>query len=247
MRHVIVVATIGLLVACTETGTGAPPTSGASTRPVGSITPGPTASFSPSLEPVAIPPGTPASFEEDLEAGDVPPHALVPVGSSAAGIWYADTAAGETVLVAYAIPGTDPFRKERGLVVWRRFAEDPPWRPVYGIRDPPARGVLQVGALVGDATGDGSDDALTFEGIGGSGACGTWRVLDLAANLEVFKEKTCDASIDLSPDPIGLVVREAVYEEGDAHCCPSAFRTTVLVYEDTADQWSIDSDTVRPT
>ena len=31
---------------------------------------------------------------------------------------------------------------------------------------------------LGEATGDGSDDALVFEGTGGSGACGTTLLLD---------------------------------------------------------------------
>ena len=44
--------------------------------------------------------------------------------------------------------------------------------------------------------------------------CGTWRVIDLAANAAVFTKKTCDTTIDLSSDPPGLVVREAVFAPG---------------------------------
>ena len=45
---------------------------------------------------------------------------------------------------------------------------------------------------------------ITFEDTGGSGGCGTWRVLDLAANADVFTKKACDTTIELSPDPVGL-------------------------------------------
>ena len=117
--------------------------------------------------------------------------------------------------------------------MWRRFPGEPePWRPVFGLLDPPERGVIELHAIIGDATGDGSPDALTFENTGGSGVCGTWRVIDLAANAAVFTRKTCDTTIDLSSDPPGLVVREAVFAPGDAHCCPSSTKTSVLTFDE---------------
>ncbi len=100
--------------------------------------------------------------------------------------------------------------------------------------------------VIGDATGDGSPDALTFEDTGGSGVCGTWRVIDLAANAAVFTRKTCDTTIDLSSDPPGLVVREAVFAPGDAHCCPSSTKTSVLTF-DEATGWTVVSSTEQPT
>ena len=224
--------------------------SGGSSSPISmsptSEPPTTTSSPTPTVEPVRVPPNTPSSFDQDLDGTDLPPAELVPSNGTATGAWVAETAAGQTVVVSYAVPSSDPLRVEQGLVVWRRFDVDPPWRPVYGIRDRPEAGVLRVDARIGDATGDGSDDALTFEETGGSGACGTWSVIDLAANMQVFERKTCDTMIDLSSAPAGLVVVASVYEQGDAHCCPSGVRTTVLVYGGLPDAWRVDSTTVSP-
>jgi len=226
------------------------PTGAASTPPASaSPTASPSASPSPGggVEPVNVPTGTPASFDEDLDPSDVPAEALIPPGTTVTDVWTTETAAGSTILVAFVDPGTDPFRLEHGLVVWRRFAGEPePWRPVFGLLDPPERGVIEMRAIIGDATGDGSPDALTFEDTGGSGACGTWRVIDLAANAAVFTRKTCDTTIDLSSDPPGLVVREAVFAPGDAHCCPSSTKTSVLTF-DAATGWTVESTIEQPT
>ena len=48
----------------------------------------------------------------------------------------------------------------------------------------------------------------------------------------MFTKKTCDTTIDLSTDPPGLVVREAVFAPGDAHCCPSSTKTSVLTFDE---------------
>ena len=71
-------------------------------------------------------------------------------------------------------------------------------------------------------------------------------MLDLAANAGVFTKETCDTTIDLSSDPVGLVVREAVFAPGDAHCCPSSTRTTVMTF-DEASGWTRYSSTEQPT
>jgi hypothetical protein len=254
MRRAIRVAALVLFAAaCTQDPTVEPsptitsPTpSPSGVPPTASTTAEPSPAPSP-VEPTGIPPGVPGSFDQDVEPSDVPPGSLIPPGTTPTDVWYADTPVAQTILVAYVEPGTDPLRQEHALVVWRRFEGlDDPWQPVFGLHDPPERGVLGIRALIGDATGDGSPDALTFEETGGSGACGTWRVLDLAANVQVFKRKTCDATIDLSAEPIGLSVREAVYEPGDAHCCPSAMRTTVLTF-DPDPGWTVASTETEPT
>ena len=189
----------------------------------------------------------PGSYGSDVDPADVPPDALVPPGATVTDVWYADAAAGPSILVAYIEAGNDPFRQAHALVVWRRFPGEPePWRPVFGLADPPERGVLQIHAIVGDATGDGSPDALTFEDTGGSGACGTWRVLDLEANAQVFRRKTCDTTFDLSEDPVGLMVRESVYAPGDAHCCPSAMRVSTLTYDGSPFAWTTAASSVGP-
>ena len=171
---------------------------------------------------------------------------MVPPGTEPTDVWPAISPDGTRfALIAFAAPSDDPFRQARGLVLWRRFDDAPAWRAVYGVTDPPGAGVLDIHALIGDATGDGSPDAITFEDTGGSGGCGTWRVLDLAANADVFTRETCDTTIDLSPDPVGLVVRQAVFAPGDAHCCPSSMRISVLTFDD-ASGWTVSSSTERP-
>jgi hypothetical protein len=220
------------------TATGVSPTATATTEP----------SPSHSAEPTGVPPGVPGSFDRDVDPSGVPPGRLVPPGTTVTDVWYAGTPVAQTILVAYVEPGTDPLRQAHALVVWRRFEGQPdPWRPVFGLRDPPGRGVLGIRALIGDATDDGSPDALTFEETGGSGACGTWRVLDLAANVQVFKRKTCDTTIDVAADPVGLSVREAVFAPGDAHCCPSAMRTTLLTFDASTGDWIVASTETEPT
>ena len=199
------------------------------------------------VSPVDLPAGTPASYAERVDAADLPAEALVPAGTAPAELWPVVAPDGtQFALVAYAEPSDDPFRQARGVIVWRRFDVAPPWRPVFGISDAPDAGVVQIRATIGDATGDGSPDALTFEDTGGSGACGVWRVLDLAANAQVFERRTCDTTIDLSADPVGLSVREAVFEEEDAHCCPSAFTVSILKFEGSPD-WTVVSTIEQPT
>jgi hypothetical protein len=200
---------------------------------------------STTLSPVDLPAGTPKSFAEGIAAADLPPAALIPAGTTPSELWPVIAPDGtQFALVSFAEPSDDPFRQARGLIVWRRFEDAPPWRPVFGISDAADAGVVQIRATIGDATGDGSPDALTFEDTGGSGACGVWRLLDLAANAQVFERQTCDTTIDLSANPVGLVVREAVFEEGDAHCCPSAMRTSVLVLDGSL--WTVHSSSEEP-
>ena len=245
MRHAVwVTALVVLAAAC---GGGAEPRP--SVMPSGtspSETPVVSPPASPSLEPVGLPAGTPASYAEGVEAADLPSDALVPEGTAPSELWPIVAPDGtQFALVAFAEPGDDPFRRARGLIVWRRFEDAPPWRPVFGISDAADAGVVEIRATIGDATNDGSPDAVTFEDTGGSGACGVWRVLDLVANAQVFERQTCDTTIDLSSDPVGLTVREAVFEEGDAHCCPSATRTSVLVLRGS--DWKVYSTIVQPS
>jgi hypothetical protein len=147
--------------------------------------------------------------------------------------WMTETDAGEVIVVAYFKPSGDPFVQARGLVEWRRNeGAEPPWTPVFGIAHAKDEGILGFEAVVGDATGDGSSDLLIQEATGGSGACGTWRVIDLTAATERWTKALCDARVDLHVDPVGIALLEAVYAPEDPHCCPSEFRSTVLVYED---------------
>jgi hypothetical protein len=197
-----------------------------------------------------LPTGVPSWFDEDLPSGDVPVRALVPEHTAVTGTWYGETTAGESIVVAWEASGSgvsNPFARARGLAVWRRFDDGgAPWRPVYGLAYPKASRVLGISAVTGDVTGDGSDDALVLAATGGSGACGTYAVIDLKAASPIFRRSVCDTTIDPSVDPPGLSVVKAEYAKGDPHCCPSAVRTSVLTY--TGDgSWTTRSSIESPT
>ena len=183
--------------------------------------------------PTDLPVGIPTSYDDDVPGSDVPSEALIPAGSQLSNRWMAETDAGEVIVVAYFLPGGDPFVQARGFVEWRRSeGAVPPWTPVFGLDRAKRDGVLGFDGVVGDVTGDGSHDLVLQEATGGSGACGTWRIIDLAAAVQRWTKMLCDARVDLSVDPVGLSITEAVYAPDDPHCCPSDFRTTVLVYRD---------------
>jgi hypothetical protein len=195
----------------------------------------------------SLPAGLPPSFGDDVGAGDVPAAALIPLGADVTGSWDASTSAGEAIVVAWSVPGPDPFQLERGIVAWRHFDDDgAPWRPVWGQRYPPRREPLQnLTAQVTDVTADGSDDALVLAETGGSGACATVSVIELSTGTRAYRSSGCDRTVEPSSDPVGLRIREAVFAPGDAHCCPSRVRTTVLV--DEGGSWQTASSTTEPT
>jgi hypothetical protein len=193
-----------------------------------------------------LPPGIPPLFEDDVGAANVPAAALVPLETEVTGTWYGVSSAGEAIVVAWEVPGGDPFRLARGFAIWRRFdGGGPPWRPVYGEVVPRSAAVLGITGIPADVTGDGSDDVVLRLDTGGSGACGRYLVLDLAAGAAAYDEEGCDRSVEPHDGPPGLLVREAVYERGDPHCCPSAFRQTVLTYAGDGG-WEVASERELP-
>ena len=200
----------------------------------------------PTTPSIALPSGLASPFGEDLPAGDVALADLVPPGTDPAGSWYGRTFDGDAIVVAWQAPGDDPFRTDRGFLVWRHTGAPALWRPVFAATYPAARHpILGITAGVADVTGDGSDDVLVFAETGGSGGCGTYLVVDAGAGTEVFRRSVCDTSIDPSSDPPGLTVTEAVFAHGDPHCCPSAMRTTVL-QRDPGGTWHTVSVTTTP-
>jgi hypothetical protein len=189
---------------------------------------------SPSPTPSGLPAGLPSSFGEAVGPGDVPVPSLVPVQAQVTGAWRASTTAGDAIVVAWEMPGGDPFRTDRGIAAWRRFDDGgAPWRPVWGHAYPAGHAPVEnVGAQIADVTGDGSQDAVILAETGGSGACGSTSVVDLATGAVVYRSGGCDRTVAPNANPPGLLLREAVYRPGDAHCCPSKVRTTVLVDND---------------
>lgn len=188
--------------------------------------------------PVVLPPGVPPTYGRDVEPGDLPTDRLVPSGADVTGSFFPGD---ETAIVTWAV-GDDPFQREQGLVVWRRTAGDAaPWSATFAFRDPSRAGVLGIQVDTGDATGDGEPDALAFESVGGSGACGTWRLIALSpgADAQTYDRDLCDASVGISSDPAGLRVVESVFGPGDPHCCPSGTTTTTLTW--TGERWHVRS------
>jgi hypothetical protein len=180
----------------------------------------------------------PATYRKDVEAGDLPAGSLVPAGADVTETEYPSP---DTVVVPYA-SGSDPFTQEHGLVVWRRFPGEPdPWRARFGFRDKPNAGVLGIQLQTADVTGDGQPDVISFENVGGSGVCGTWRVLSLSpeADTQTYARDLCDATVDANAKPVGIRLTESVFRPGDPHCCPSSTRETVLTW--TGARWKVAS------
>lgn len=247
----LALCTLLLAAAAACDGDGAPeptdapsPTGPTPTSPVPTSIPSPSPSPSPSPRP--IPPAWAIPIEEDLAPEDLPDGSLVPAGAEltdrvvlpAAGVQP------DLIAVSYAV-GDDPFAREHGFAVWQRFPDPPAWSVVYAFVDPPDAEVLGIRLRSGDLTGDSHDDVLVFEETGGSGACGTWKVVAATAEgvERIFKRKTCDAEFLIRGGALEL--REAVFEPGDAHCCPSAFR--YATYEWDGSGFVETSSRIEPT
>jgi hypothetical protein len=180
----------------------------------------------------------PTTIAVDADPAELLPEDLVPEGADVTGEWFAFTDDGVMVLVAWAEPGADVSRLPRGFAIWHRYASPPYWRVGLVERRRADEGIQEIQISTTDVTGDGSDDAVVFEGVGGSGACGRWAVIDLVRGEQTYRRELCDARID--PGPMGspgLVLTESVYRPGDAHCCPSAMRATTLTW--TGRRWRV--------
>jgi hypothetical protein len=180
----------------------------------------------------------PTSIAADLSPSEIPPEDLVPDGADVTGEWFAFTDRGVMVVIAWVETGSDYSRLPHGYAVWRRYGAEPHWRADLVERRDPGDEIQGIQITTGDLTGDGSDDALVFEIVGGSGACGHWSVIDLARLKGTYRRDLCDGRIE--PGPLGspgLIVTESVYREGDAHCCPSATRKTTLTW--TGTDWRV--------
>lgn len=183
----------------------------------------------PASSPRPIPPAWATPIDADLPPEELPSDALIPPDAQLTGRVVLPAAGGisDEVAVAYVV-GSDPFAAEHGFALWRRFEDAPAWSVVFAFVDAPRKGVLGIRLEAGDLTADGHDELLTFEDTGGTGACGTWRVIAGAPEdaTEIFRRKTCDTEIRIVN--AHLEIREAVYETGDPHCCPSEFRISTL-------------------
>lgn len=201
----------------------------------------------PTLD-VRLPNGVPQTVDDPvalaaIAAGDL--EVLAPPGSSftnASSLVRPDDALDQIALTW--VEGIPP-ESRAGLIVWQRSGDPNAWRAVYAFTDGPRAGVFGVRVWEGDLTRDGVPDLLSFEDVGGSGACGTYRVIASASGAanEIFRRQVCDTEIVIARGD--LRVREAVFEPDDPHCCPSAFRTSTLRWDGST--WEEISSEVSPT
>ena len=204
------------------------------------LTPSPTPS--PAID---LPADGPATYSRPVPPEELPVEALAPPGAEITSTSYLTPPEDPVAQVGVAwTRGADPFAAEHGFAVWQRFPDRPPWRVVYAFTDPPAAGVLGVRFEAAELTGDAVVDALTFEDIGGSGACGVWRVVESGPGFatQIFRRRTCDTEIQVADG--ALRIRAAVYEPGDSHCCPSRFRTTTIRWD--GETWNVIDKVVTP-
>jgi hypothetical protein len=250
--RMLAAATVLLLAAACgrEPPASGSPTGGASTASAAATMPTREAEPTPSTGatgPIDLPADAPRTFEVSLDAEDLPPRDLVPPGAEAATSWTGSVSspAGDIPVLVVTWSRGDAEAPEVGLEIWERSGTtDGVWRVVYAFTDPAGAGVYGVTFDVGDLTADGSPDVLSFEDIGGSGACGTWRVIEMSVGFyaERYRRQTCDTTLRIGDGD--LLVRAAVFAPGDAHCCPSAFRTTTLRWNGSA--WDVVDRTREP-
>ncbi len=243
MRTPLALACAILLAsACDATERDVRPSPGVGATPSPTVTgapsPSPSGPPGPDLPPeptIQLPKDAPTTVDEPdaldrIAAGDREP--LAPPGATVSLAEILETPEDRLDQIAFAWRrGEDPFASEHGFSVWQRFENGPAWRVVYAFTDPPSAGVLGVGLEAGDLTADGLPELLTFEQVGGTGACGTWRVISPATGsaMEILRRATCDVEIAIVDG--GLRVETAVYRPDDPHCCPSAFRITRLEWD----------------
>jgi hypothetical protein len=135
---------------------------------------------SPAEDPdVRLPEGMPAIVDEAddlalIASGDLAP--LLPPGASPA----SRLALGDPLeQIVLTWSDGSPLRRRNGLIVWQR-SEDESWHAVYAFTDPVRLGVFGIRVDEGELTDDAIADVLSFEDVGGSGACGTYRVIAIA-------------------------------------------------------------------
>jgi hypothetical protein len=197
-----------------------------------------------------LPEDAPTALGSNVDANDLPLEELVPPGANVGATWVGSITPKNghgsiaAAVVSWSRGGLSSA--ESGLEIWEHVdttAADP-WRVAYAFTDAAESDVLGVRFETGDVTGDRSPDVLSFEDVGGSGACGTWRVIrmNVGAESEIWRRRTCDTAVRIVGG--ALDVRSAVYAPGDAHCCPSAFRSATLRWNGAT--WAVVERSTEP-
>ena len=138
-------------------------------------------------QPFARPPGRGSRVvRPGRPKEDVPSKALIPPGMKLSNRWMTETMPARSswwrTSSRPAIRSSRPEVSSSGVGTRGRV---PPWTPVFGIEHAQERGDPRRSKR-SSATRPETDpiDLLLQESTGGSGACGNWRVIDLAAATE---------------------------------------------------------------
>jgi hypothetical protein len=147
--------------------------------------------------PAAGPSRIPHAFLANYDPHGVPVQHLIPADGAVLSSWHLS---GKTPLSEQIVVTWDRSRDQPGyadgyrpiwLAVWQRFssAEYAGWRRVFLHR---AR-AFDVEVELDDLTGDGRPDLLLREDIGGTAACGIYRVIGTAlrAARQIYVRKQC--------------------------------------------------------
>jgi hypothetical protein len=222
----------------TPSATATDPSASATRTVAGSPSPTAPPTTSPdAARHIVLPARAPTVVEQDVAATDVDLAEMAPRGSAIGDTWRSSDARVDAIAFAWArADGASGFE------VWARLPDA--WRVVYAFTDEPPTAVFGVAFEDGDLTADGVPDALTFESTGGSGACGTWRVVRISGEAadEIWSRETCDTDVRIVAGDLG--VRQAVYAPSDPHCCPSAYRTSTFHW--TGERWTVVSRSTTP-
>ena len=177
-----------------------------------------------------------------ISAGDLSP--LIPPGSTPGPSAVLARPGDPIDQIAVTWEGGESPLGPTGMIVWQLVDADRSWRAVYAFTDPRNSGVFGVRVDQAEVTGDEIADILSFEDVGGSGACGTYRVVASTDGdaREILRRDVCDTQIQIAGGD--LLLRAAVFEPDDPHCCPSAFRTTVLRWNGSG--WERVSSEISP-
>jgi|SRR5581483_3038122 len=246
-RRLLTLAVLIVLAAASCGGEPVPPppsrtpvaTTSTEEPPASPPTPAP-----PTSAAIRLPPDAPTVYTGTVGPGELPVARLVPPGAQVQQTWVMqppDDAIAQVGVVWSR--GADPLSSEHGLEIWR--PAPPGWRVAFAFTDPVEAGVFGIRTETADLTGDGVPDLLTFEDVGGTGGCGTWRVIAIETGgpSQILRRRTCDTQIQ--PEGGDLKIRQAVFAPGDSHCCPSAFRTTTLRWNGSV--WKVVDRVVTPT
>jgi outer membrane murein-binding lipoprotein Lpp len=166
-------------------------------------------------------------------SGAPKPVKLIPADAVVSHVWRVPQGGGlgpELAVSWKRIAMVDSALETQGLVVWERSGRL--WRVVYSSRLP--RELEGLNARQGDVNGDGHDDLLLFEDMGGSAGCGLYRVLAPTRNgvEQLFVRKGCGDYTRAWVRRSALVMYQGIVKDprtaNQIHCCWRVWQRTTI-------------------